>query len=94
MPAFSNANDQGQRPTMEELEGRDAFVKRHIGPTSRDLAKMLGVIGADSLDDLIDRTVPADIRLDEDLDLPSPSASRPHRTSCVRWRRPTVNSFR
>ena len=72
MPAFSNANDQGQRPTMEELEGRDAFVKRHIGPTSRDLAKMLEVIGADSLDDLIDRTVPADIRLDEDLDLPSP----------------------
>jgi len=57
---------------MEELEGRDAFVKRHIGPTDRDLAGMLEVIGVDSLDDLIDRTVPTDIRFTELLDLPSP----------------------
>ncbi len=76
MPAFSPNDEQGSRPTMEQLEGRDAFVKRHIGPTSRDLDKMLAVIGVASLDELIDRTVPADIRISEDLDLPSPSGQQ------------------
>jgi len=33
---------------------------------------MLDVIGADSLDDLIDRTVPTDIRISESLELPTP----------------------
>ncbi len=72
MSAFSSADDHGLRPTMEELEGRDAFVRRHIGPTEDDLDGMLGVIGVASLDELIDRTVPDDIRLVDDLDLPAP----------------------
>ncbi len=64
--------DHGSRPSMQELEGRDAFVKRHIGPIETNLPAMLEVIGVSSLDELIDRTVPDDIRSRKPLDLPSP----------------------
>ncbi|CAP56258.1 aminomethyl-transferring glycine dehydrogenase [Gluconacetobacter diazotrophicus] len=47
----------------------DAFCTRHVGPAERDVAAMLGVIGADSLDDLMDQTVPASIRLRGDMGL-------------------------
>jgi glycine dehydrogenase len=41
----------------------DRFVSRHIGPDSQETQHMLSVIGADSIDQLIDQTVPAAIRL-------------------------------
>ncbi|CAH0334762.1 Glycine dehydrogenase (decarboxylating) [Flavobacterium sp. CECT 9288] len=47
----------------------DAFALRHIGPRENDLTHMLKTIGADSLDQLIDETIPSDIRLKADLDL-------------------------
>ncbi|MEX1093527.1 MAG: aminomethyl-transferring glycine dehydrogenase [Acidimicrobiia bacterium] len=53
----------------------ESFVTRHVGPGTGDIAKMLEVVGADSLDALIDDTVPASIR-DEQLDLP-PALSEP-----------------
>src|SRR4051812_9063693 len=49
----------------------DRFVHRHLGPDADDVKKMLEVIGAASLDDLINKTVPASIRLQRPLDLPS-----------------------
>ena len=49
----------------------DRFVERHIGPTEADIARMLDVIGAKELDDLLDQTVPASIRSDHVLDLPA-----------------------
>ena len=45
------------------------FKNRHIGPTEQEAKQMLGVIGADSLDSFIDQTVPAVIRLKENLSL-------------------------
>jgi glycine dehydrogenase len=51
-----------------------AFVSRHIGPRSADLAHMLDVVGAPTLDALIAQTVPANIRLPRELDLPAPSS--------------------
>ena len=48
------------------------FLRRHIGPSARDIEQMLGVVGASSLDELISETVPADIRLGRELDLPRP----------------------
>jgi glycine dehydrogenase len=50
------------RETLEQLEARDDFIRRHIGPTDADVAKMLKAVGAGSLDELIDKTVPAAIR--------------------------------
>ncbi|MBC5864128.1 aminomethyl-transferring glycine dehydrogenase [Flavobacterium turcicum] len=49
----------------------DAFALRHIGPRENDLAHMLETIGASSLEQLIDETIPSDIRLQADLDLPA-----------------------
>ncbi|MEI2416932.1 aminomethyl-transferring glycine dehydrogenase [Orrella sp. JC864] len=48
------------------------FVSRHIGPAEDDLHKMLSVVGADSLQALIEQVVPPSIRLQEPLDLPAP----------------------
>ena len=49
----------------------DKFVSRHIGPRENDIQEMLKVIGVRSLDELIDQTVPANIRLAKPLNLPN-----------------------
>lgn len=46
------------------------FSDRHIGPTPQDRATMLKRLNLDSLDQLIDETVPASIRFGKDLNLP------------------------
>jgi glycine dehydrogenase len=56
--------------TLSSLFDDAEFVRRHIGPRPDDLAHMLEVIGVQSVDELIDQTIPAAIRLDRDLDLP------------------------
>lgn len=48
------------------------FADRHIGISASDLSKMLKQINADSLEQLIAETIPADIRLGKPMDLPSP----------------------
>ncbi len=50
------------------------FARRHVGPTSQDLPDMLALIGCASLDELIDQTVPADIRLKQPLSLSTPQS--------------------
>ena len=55
---------------MNKTAFYDQFSKRHIGPNPEELQEMLKVIGVDSLDQLIDQTVPAGIRLEGELDLP------------------------
>ncbi len=46
------------------------FQLRHIGPRSHEKETMLKTIGVDSIDQLIYETIPDDIRLQNDLDLP------------------------
>lgn len=46
------------------------FTRRHIGPENNDLAGMLQKIGSNSLQDLMDITVPAGIRMKGNLQLP------------------------
>lgn len=48
------------------------FADRHIGISASDLSKMLKQIKADSIEQLISETIPADIRLGKPMDLPSP----------------------
>jgi len=55
---------------MKPTRHPDRFVDRHVGPDSRDIEEMLAVLGVRNLDELIDRTVPAAIRLQRALDLP------------------------
>lgn len=47
------------------------FISRHIGPDEQETKQMLSTIGERSLDILIDKTVPQDIRLKNELKLPS-----------------------
>ena len=49
----------------------DKFVDRHNGPRESDIKAMLDKIGVVSVDELIDRTIPAAIRLKQPLRLPS-----------------------
>ena len=48
-----------------------AFASRHIGPSGAERESMLRVVGAASLDALIEETVPANIRLGRELTLPA-----------------------
>ena len=48
----------------------DSFVLRHIGPRENEVKEMVAAIGVKSLDELIDKTIPTDIRLKHDLNLP------------------------
>src|SRR5437867_10195392 len=56
---------------MQPTRQPDRFVDRHIGPDSRDVEEMLAALGVRNLDELIDRTVPASIRMQKPLDLPA-----------------------
>ncbi|OYU96775.1 MAG: glycine dehydrogenase (aminomethyl-transferring) [Bacteroidetes bacterium B1(2017)] len=50
---------------------RDEFVYRHNSPMAHDTASMLKTIGVASLDQLIDETIPAHIRLKQRMNLPA-----------------------
>lgn len=59
------------RASLDDLENKDEFVNRHIGPSDDDVAEMLGIVGLKSLDELIDKAVPDEIRTDEAFDEPA-----------------------
>ena len=46
------------------------FKGRHIGPRGKNVSEMLEVVGSDSIDNLINETIPAQIRLKGDIDIP------------------------
>lgn len=49
----------------------DQFAKRHIGPSAEEAEQMIKAIGVSSLDQLIDETVPADIRRQSAIQVPA-----------------------
>ena len=56
--------------TPDFLSPTDTFIHRHLGPTDADIREMLVTLGLESLEELSEATVPADIRLRKGLDLP------------------------
>jgi len=54
----------------------DSFARRHIGPNEDEARAMLREVGFDSLGALIDATVPKDIRLKAELNLPQAKSER------------------
>ena len=48
------------------------FVSRHIGPNETETKEMLKEIGLPSMEELIDKTIPANIRLQAELNIPNP----------------------
>ena len=53
-----------------DLDPSDTFAHRHIGPRPDDVREMLTVVGAASLDALMDEVVPPGIRREAPLELP------------------------
>ena len=49
----------------------DLFSSRHIGITDQELPQMLATIGVKSIEELIDQTIPTNIRLKKPLQLPA-----------------------
>ena len=60
--------------TKIDLRKTQRFEDRHNGPDQQEIKEMLEVIGAPSLDALIDETVPAGIRMQKPLNLPLPKS--------------------
>ena len=58
--------------TLSELEAYNDFVRRHLGPGKPHIRHMLDTLGLESLDELIEQTVPENLRLTEALDLRIP----------------------
>ena len=48
------------------------FIQRHIGPSVKDQDSMVKKIGAKSLNDLIDKTVPQNILIKDNLKIDQP----------------------
>ncbi|MCL1142365.1 aminomethyl-transferring glycine dehydrogenase [Shewanella gaetbuli] len=55
------------KQTLTQLEQHELFLTRHIGPNEVQQQEMLNFIGAESLDDLTEQTVPGKIRLPQEL---------------------------
>jgi glycine dehydrogenase len=58
--------------SLADLQAADQFIARHIGPSAEQIAAMLKAVGAATLDELIDATVPANIRRREPLAIGTP----------------------
>lgn len=52
------------------IDYQETFQKRHIAPNTAETEEMIKTIGAESINHLIDQTIPAKIRLKQPLDLP------------------------
>ena len=57
------------RPSLFDLENHSDFIQRHIAPTAQQQSEMAQTLGYDSMDALIDDTVPAAIRSEQPLQI-------------------------
>ena len=62
--------------SMKPFSSPETFNERHIGPTSDEQAKMLQLLGYDSLDALTNTVVPESIQFDRELTLPASLTER------------------
>ncbi|HQY88197.1 MAG TPA: aminomethyl-transferring glycine dehydrogenase subunit GcvPA [Tepidisphaeraceae bacterium] len=63
----STVKDESDSKLSELLAPSDTFVHRHVGPSDEEIGEMLKTIGVDSLDALVEQTVPKSIRIKRDL---------------------------
>ncbi|PVZ63467.1 aminomethyl-transferring glycine dehydrogenase [Pelagibaculum spongiae] len=55
--------------TLDQLSSSDEFIGRHIGPDATEQKAMLAELGVESLDQLVETTLPESIRLGRDLNM-------------------------
>jgi glycine dehydrogenase len=59
----------GECLSQDDFAPTDSFVQRHIGANSYEIQQMLEAIGCESLEEMIDRTVPVAIKIKQPLQL-------------------------
>ena len=64
------------KKTLEELEMRGDFIRRHIGPNRKQIAEMVDALGLSALEEIIDRAVPDSILVESELALTSTISER------------------
>ena len=73
VPAFAHSSPSqdylGECLSDDAFAPTDSFVSRHIGASSTEIQQMLVAIGCESLDEMIEKTVPASIRIKQPLQL-------------------------
>lgn len=62
---------RNEESPLTDLEDHAEFIRRHIGPDDEQISQMLSVLGVDSLDALIESTLPRSIQIDGPLELPA-----------------------
>ncbi len=66
------SDSRSESATLKALEAHDEFVGRHIGPRQAEIDVMLEKVGASSLNELMNQTMPGAIRSERPLALPDP----------------------
>ena len=66
------------------------FIKRHIGPSEVDQSKMLKKLNYNSLNDLIDNTVPEKIQFKGELNIGEPNSEYEASVSYTHLTLPTM----
>ncbi len=56
-----------------DVNNRVSFETRHNSPTPQEIEQMFSLLGCNTLDELIDETIPQSIRFDKELNLPKTS---------------------
>ncbi len=57
---------------MENYQFTDRFIDRHIGPSAEEINAILDVLGEESVDSMISKTIPEKIRLADEMKLDTP----------------------
>lgn len=57
--------------SFSDLFNHSGFIARHVGDNKADETAMLQAVGATSLDEFIDQTVPKSVRLSQEINLPT-----------------------
>ncbi|KAL8203173.1 UNVERIFIED_CONTAM: hypothetical protein K2H54_044076 [Gekko kuhli] len=65
--AVAAAASTSSRHIERLLPRHDDFSERHIGPGDKEKREMLQTVGLSNIDELIDKTIPANIRLQRPL---------------------------
>ena len=64
------------RASSSLFETTDSFERRHNGPSEADRLTMLRAVGCETLEELVDKTVPAAIRLKKELAVGEPMGEK------------------
>src|SRR4051794_38739215 len=71
-PPVDHRNSPAAAGATDLLADFETFVPRHNGPSADDIRAMLATLGPGTLEELVERTVPASIRLKKPLHLGPP----------------------